>query len=57
LRNQSIEISGLQIVGIDDKSYRNKKKLEDILKESNIKNNGQFTILISHQPQKLNKLE
>lgn len=57
LRNESIEINGLQIVGIDDKSYREDKKLEDILKESNIKNNGQFTILISHQPQKLNKLE
>ncbi|MFZ2150787.1 MAG: metallophosphoesterase [Candidatus Absconditicoccaceae bacterium] len=56
LRNQSIEISGLQIVGIDDKSYRGNKKLDDILQESKISDNGSYTILISHQPQKLIKL-
>jgi len=57
LRNQSIEISGLQIVWIDDKSYRWDKKLTDILNDSKINNNGEFTILISHQPQKLSKLD
>jgi predicted MPP superfamily phosphohydrolase len=57
LRNQSITIDGMQIVGIDDKSYRGKKWLPEILKESNIKDNGKYTILISHQPQKLSKLD
>lgn len=56
LRNQSIQKDGLQIVGIDDKSYRGKKKLPEILEECNIIENGKFTILISHQPQKLSKL-
>ena len=56
LRNQSIEIDGLQIVGIDDKSYRWDKTLAEILKESNIANNGEYTILLSHQPQNLAKL-
>ena len=56
LRNQSIESGGLQIVGIDDKSYRWNKKLPDILKESNIADNGKFTILISHEPENLSKL-
>lgn len=56
LRNQSIDVNGIQVVGIDDKSYRGNKKITDILKESNISNSGQFTILVSHQPQKLNKL-
>lgn len=57
IRNQSIEIDGIQIVGIDDKSYWGDKKLPEILQESKIADNGMFTILISHQPQKLEKLE
>lgn len=56
LRNKSIDLEELQIVGIDDKSYRWNKKLNDILQESKISNSGQFTILVSHQPQKLIKL-
>jgi predicted MPP superfamily phosphohydrolase len=57
LRNQSIEINGLQLVGIDDKSYRGEKKLDEILQESTISDSDQFTILVSHQPQHLSKLE
>lgn len=56
LRNQSIALDWLQIVGIDDKSYRWNKKLSEILQESNISDQNQFTLLISHQPQKLDKL-
>ena len=57
LRNQSVSISGIQIVGIDDKSYRDGKKLTDVLDESQIATGAQFTLLVSHQPQKLSKLE
>ena len=56
LRNQSISIDGIQIVGIDDKSYRGNKKLPEILKESAIGDSGQFTILVSHEPENLKKL-
>ncbi len=56
LRNKSITFDWLQIIGIDDKSYRWNKKLDDVLQESKISNSGQFTILVSHQPQKLIKL-
>ena len=56
LKNQSIEIDGLQIVGIEDKSVRGNKTLPEILKESSIANNGEYTILLSHQPQNLAKL-
>lgn len=56
LRNQSINLSGLQIVGIDDKSYREGKTLDAILKTSQIQTGAKYTILISHQPQKLSKL-
>lgn len=56
LRNQSIEIDGLQIVGIDDKSYWWDKKLPEILAVSSIVNKDLFTILVSHQPQNLSKL-
>lgn len=56
LRNQSVDIDGIQVVGIDDKSYRNSKKLFEILDESNIASDQAYTILISHQPQKLSKL-
>lgn len=57
LRNKWIEINWLQIVWIDDKTYRSGKKLTEILQESAIKDNWLFTILISHQPQNLKKLE
>ncbi len=56
LRNQSVNISGIQIVGIDDKSYRSGQTLTEILDKSQIATGAQFTILISHQPQKLSKL-
>ena len=56
LRNQSISIDWLQIVGIDDKSYRGNKKLPEILKESAMSDSGQFTILVSHEPENLKKL-
>jgi len=56
LGEKSIAIDGIQIVGIDDKSYRGNKKLPEILKESSIVESGQFTILVSHEPEKLSKL-
>ncbi len=56
LRNQSITISWIQVVWIDDKSYRSGKNLTEILDESKIATGANYTILISHQPQKLSKL-
>lgn len=56
LRNQSVDIEELQLVGIDDKSYRWDKSLTTILQESNIVDNKAFTLLVSHQPQNLQKL-
>jgi uncharacterized protein len=57
LRNESREINWIQIVGIDDKSYRSWKNLDEILQESKIQDNNKFTIFISHQPQHLKKLD
>lgn len=56
LVNQSVTLGGLQIVGIDDKSVWGDKTLEQLLEESDIQDNAQYTILLSHQPQKLSKL-
>ena len=56
LRNERVDIGDLQLVGIDDKSYRSGKSLSMILKESGMVDNKKFTLLISHQPQKLDKL-
>lgn len=57
LRNKSTELNWIQIVWIDDKSYRSWKTLDKIIKETNLQDNNKFTILISHQPQKLKKLD
>jgi len=57
LRNKSIEVDWLQIVWIDDKTYRSWKKLPEILQEAKIQDNKEFTLLISHQPQHLKKLD
>ena len=57
LRDQSIQRDGIQIVGIDDKSYRGTANLADILQKSKISNEGKFTLMMSHQPQKLAKLD
>lgn len=56
LRNQSIKINELQIVWIDDKSRWEDKKLSEILEKSSITNSNEYTILLSHQPQDLAKL-
>ncbi|MDD3868515.1 MAG: metallophosphoesterase [Candidatus Absconditabacteria bacterium] len=56
LRNESINSNGIQIVGIDDKSIWGEQTLEEILSASDIQNDGEFTILITHQPISLSKL-
>ena len=56
LRNESVEESWLQIIGIDDRSIRNWKSLEEILAKSNIQDEGKFTIFVTHQPIALSKL-
>ncbi|HCB51395.1 TPA: hypothetical protein DEP21_02350 [Patescibacteria group bacterium] len=56
LRNQSLVEKGIQIVGIDDKSYWNGRTLTEVLDESKMVSNDLFTILVSHQPQHLKKL-
>lgn len=56
LRNEHVDIGDLQLVGIDDKSYRSGKSLSVILKESGMVDTKKFTLLVSHQPQKLDKL-
>ena len=57
LRNKSTTIDNIQIVWIDDKTYRKGRQLAEILDESQIEPNKQFTILVSHQPQSLSKLD
>lgn len=56
LINTSILFSGLQIVGIDDKSSRQGQTLQQVLHQSQISSGAQYTILLTHQPQKLDKL-
>ncbi len=57
LRNKSVLFSGIQLVGIDDKSFWKEKQLDDVLNESDIKQNALYTILISHQPYKLSLIK
>lgn len=58
LDNESTNIDGIQLVGIEDKSNRNGGNLKDILEKTEIQNDDQlFTILITHQPIHLSKLE
>jgi len=56
LKNESIEINWIQIIWLTDKSIRWEKVLDKNLNECNIKSNSGFTILITHQPISLEKL-
>lgn len=57
LRNQSFNLfDDIQLVGIDDEELRNGKKLRKILNETDMKNDWNFTILLSHRPYRLSKL-
>ncbi len=57
LRNHSVAIHELQIVGIDDKTYRGEHTLHDILSKSIIPDEEKFTLLVTHQPLHLKKLD
>ena len=58
LMNETIKLTWFQIIWITDKSIRWKRTLQENLEESNIdKNPNNFTILITHQPISLEKLE
>lgn len=56
LRNQSIRVGDLQLVGIDDKELWGKKELNSILEECKMQSGGLFTIFLSHRPLHLSKL-
>ena len=58
LENESVNVSGIQIVGILDKSLWSGRTLEDNLAETNMKNDEKlFTILATHQPVWFEKLQ
>lgn len=58
LKNESIEIDGIQIIWIIDKSTRWNSILEDNLDKSNINyDDNKFWILLTHQPISLEKLK
>lgn len=57
LVNESITIDGLQIIGIQDESRRGSYSLTDMLDASQIQSGSDFTVLVSHQPQHLSKLQ
>ena len=57
LVNESVLLSGLQIVGIEDKNSRHGKTLDNLLIQSNINTGADYTIFLTHQPQKLSKLK
>jgi uncharacterized protein len=56
LRNQTIDVWPLQIIGIDDKSYRWSQTLDEIIQRTAIKENWKFNIFVTHQPIHLSKL-
>jgi predicted MPP superfamily phosphohydrolase len=56
LRNTTTQRKDLQLVGIDDKELRDKKKLNAIIEQCNIPDNGKYTIFLTHRPIRLSKL-
>ena len=57
LRNQSVKLfEDIQLVGIDDEDLRGNKRVKRILAETQMQDEGRFTILLSHRPYRLSKL-
>ncbi len=56
LRNQTIDLESLQIVWIDDPSYRSGKDLSTIISQTQLNDQSKFTIFVTHQPIHLSKL-
>ena len=56
LNNESIEIDWIQLIWLIDKSLRWNNSLKDIMNYIKTKNDADFSILITHQPIKLEKL-
>ncbi len=50
LRDSSVEVNGITVIGRDDYSYKNRKELSQI---TNNIDNSSFTIVLDHQPNKL----
>lgn len=58
LNNESIEINWIQVIWIIDKSIRWNNSIKDIMDQVDLKNDSElFSILITHQPISLEKLE
>lgn len=56
IRNQTIDWQSLQIVWIDDPSYRSGKDLSTIISQTQLNDQSKFTIFVTHQPIHLSKL-
>ena len=57
LNNESTEIDWIQLIWIVDKSLRWNNSINDIMNQLEIGNNSDFSILITHQPILLEKLQ
>lgn len=53
LRDESVEIEGVTIIGRDDRHNRNRKSLDELLKDVNIENT---VIVVDHNPESLREL-
>jgi len=57
LANESIDFSGINLVGILDKSARKGESIDEVLHSFPLPTNNQFTIFLTHQPLTLDKIK
>ncbi len=57
LNNEMVEVNWIQLIWLIDKSLRWNNSINDIMDQLEINNNSDFSILVTHQPVRLEKLE
>lgn len=57
LQDEMIEIQGITLIGLKDKSDKNKASLDQVLSNLSSEQSQNFTLLMTHQPLTLENLE
>lgn len=57
LQDETIEVQGITLIGLKDKSDKNKASLDQVLSNLSPEQQQNFTLLLTHQPLTLENLE
>ncbi len=57
LQDETIEVQGITLIGLKDKSDKNKASLDQVLSNLSSEQSQNFTLLLTHQPLTLENLE